>query len=296
MTYGIAICTAAYPQSDLQVEQYVRAAAAALSTMPDAAILIVAEAGYARPDLRELESFGARLHYVSAKSGGVAALRGQMFAAARNLPAEALMFIDYDDMVVADALSRMRDALSADPIAYGDLLIADADGKIGEDCAFGYGHLPRRIDRADMLFDENCLGFSNTAVRRSILLEEDEQVPDALVAVDWWLFTRLMLRGHTGVAVTGPVSAYRQYAGNTLGASRRLTATELGRRLLALEAHYRSFVPADWAAQRLQAIAGYSENPAALNTLLRAMEAEGDSRWWFGNIVSAARRLAQNDG
>lgn len=288
--YQIAICTAAYPQPELQVRQFAAAAAGALAAMPEAAILVVAEAGYSRPDLGELQACGTRLHYVETDVIGAAALRGRMFSAARRLPAQNLMFVDYDDMIMTDALPRVCGALSSVSIAYGDLLVANEGGVSGSTLTFGLNDLPPRIDRAEALFDGNCLGLSNTAVRRDVLLEEDEQIPAGLIAVDWWLFTRLLLRGHTASAVDGPVAAYRQYAGNTLGAPGNLTVPALRSRLAALQAHYRSFAPAEWALKRLALIAGHTDDPTEL---LQAMHEGNGSRWWFGNVVSAARRLAQ---
>jgi len=288
--YRIAICTAAYPQPELRVRQFAQAAARALAAMPDAAILVVAEAGYSRPNLGDLQACGARLQYVETDAGSAAALRGRMFAAARRLPAESLMFVDYDDMIMADALPRVCDALSSEPIAYGDLLVANENGHSSSTLAFGPKDLPSRIDRAEALFDSNCLGLSNTAIRRDILLEEDEQVPAGLVAIEWWLFTRLLQRGHAAIAVNGPVAAYRQYAGNTLGAQDNLTLAGLRSRLAAMQAHYRSFVPAEWALQRLALVNRHAKNPAAL---LQAVQAGNVSRWWFGNVMSAARRLAR---
>ena len=288
--YRITICTVAYPQPELRVRQFAQAAARAVAAMPDAAILIVAEARYPRPDLGDLQTLDTRLHYVDTDAVGAAALRGKLFAAARRFPTEGLMFIDYDDMIIADALPRMSDALSSAPIAYGDLLVTDENGNSGSTLAFGADELPSRIDQAEMLFDGNCLGLSNTAVRRDILLEEDERVPAGLVAVDWWLFTRLLLRGHAAVAVEGPVAAYRQYAGNTLGAQGKLTLAGLQGRLAALQAHYRSFAPAEWARQRLDLVVGCDGDLAAL---MQAVQARNGSRWWFGNVMSAAQQLAR---
>lgn len=271
------ICTAAYPQADLRIRQYAEALLSLLAAREDAEALLVAESGMEMP----AEFAGAeRLHWLPSAAKTPSALRAAMLAAARDKNADWLVFIDFDDKIDVAAAS-MWDALPADAqIGYANMALIGSDGEsLGRRM---FRHMPPHVVAEDLI-SANCLGFSNTAIRRAALHLEDCAVPLGLTAVDWWLFSRLLGRGLIAVHVPGIAAEYRQYDGNLLGARSAEDVAALTRRIEALEAHYRASGRNDWLA-RLGQLRGLRDWPEAL-LRRQAQNEEGD--WWFQSLTRA---------
>ncbi len=271
------ICTAAYPQAALRIQQYADALAALLGAREDVCALVVAEAGMTMPAaLRDIR----RIEWVSSQASAPAPLRGAMLEMARDVAAEWLLFVDFDDRIKPGA-ADLWDRLSSEiQIGYADLDLIDSEGE-----ALGrlmFDHLPDTLVARD-LEAANCLGFSNTALNRQALNAEDCNVPDGLIAVDWWLFSRLLQRGIAAGRIDGVVADYRQYDGNQLGADEAGDASAIERRVIALEAHYRALNNGGW----LNRIKKLRDTPDWPKALLRHQPADGAARWWFQSLTAS---------
>ena len=67
----------------------------------------------------------------------------------------------------------------------------------------------------EFIKDKNIFGLSNTAIK----LEDIKKfiIPDTLIAVDWYIFSLLLIKGNKAVFTNETVSYYRQYEQNTVG-------------------------------------------------------------------------------
>ncbi|MBX3456301.1 hypothetical protein [Ferrovibrio sp.] len=222
-------------------------------------------------------------------------MRAHSLAVGREAGCEAVAFLDYDDVAKPDMLEKYTQAFAnlQTDIAYGDLALLDADGADLGMPMFGES-LPDSINSQAELYDGNMLGFSNTALRTALLEVPDLQPPSAIVAYDWWLFTRLLARGAKALRVTGPVAGYRLHDANTLGSESDPSPADLLRRMKALAAHYAAFQGQNWAASRLSAV----EAAIALLTAGQpvsewAMQSfRGNGGPWFSRLLAGARRMA----
>lgn len=89
----------------------------------------------------------------------------------------------------------------------------------------------------DFILDKNIFGLSNTALKVSILDLDSTTFDSGLVAVDWFLYTKLLLKKYRAVFTNQVQTYYRQYDSNTVGLGIRTSDTILKNRLIKSK-HY----------------------------------------------------------
>lgn len=161
-----------------------------------------------------------RMRLIQTGNGGVAAARNRGLAEAR---ADAIAFLDGDDLYEADYLERMLRALDEHPEA--GFVACDA-------LLFGKG------PRSNTLFSETypiegpvtlerVLSrrvniFTATLVRRRALEDVGGYEPDLRRAEDLDLWIRLLARGWGAVTLAAPLARYRRRPGSLSGDLRPL--------------------------------------------------------------------------
>ena len=226
--------------------------------------------------------------------GTPAAVRGAMLRAGRESDAEVLVFVDMDDVPLADAFHSHLAALSEADFSYGDMGLIDDDGTpLGptffRDCA-----IPERLAGKSgrrALIARNFLGFTNTALRRASLDRSACAIPDGLVAADWWLFTALLRTGRRGAKTAAPVVRYRMHPGNMFGGRPDPNPAAVARRIEIARRHYAALADDPDAAEWEQAYAQLAlkiqetGNPMA-RKIENACAAPGV---WFEDVAQLAR-------
>jgi len=292
----MALVSAVYPQAESRCKQFADSVAKACAQSGKCVVLLVAEADYDPKVARERISSVADLRVIETKlRHNPPALRARSVSAGMEADCSVVAFLDYDDIAEADMLTKYMHAFSdkETDVAYGDLGLLDAEGASLGRLMFGE-HLPSFMNSQADLHDGNMLGFSNTALRSALLNVADAQPPSAIVAYDWWLFTRLLARRAKGLCVAGPVAGYRLHESNTLGDEADPSPADLLRRMKALAAHYAAFEAEDWAASRLSvveaAIALLAADQPIPAQAMRSFCNNGGP--WFTRLLAGARRMA----
>lgn len=183
-----------------------------------------------------------------------ASIRRIMLSQAVYSGADVLIFADMDDMLLANAPNSHITALAEADFSYGDLCLMDAQGHDLKRRFFDGVDVPWSVADVADLQRRNFLGLSNTAIRTDCLPAAAFHVPDDIVAVDWWLFTTLLLAGRRGARTAAPVTRYRQHDVNTLGAVPPATPDALKQRYVIMQRHYRAFRAIPGMAARLSEI------------------------------------------
>jgi hypothetical protein len=235
-----AICTAAYPEAPSYIADYVAGVDAASREHPETELILAVEDGFdasVQVARHVAAHIAVRLEHAPGPTTP-AGLRGLMLAAAAASDADVIVFADFDDRLLPGALRLHANALDEADISYGDMVLVDAAGRRLGRNYFDGAQVPDRVDHSAALLDRNFMGFTNTAVRRSVLCEDACAVPVAAAAADWWLFTVLLAGGRHARRAAAPVVEYRQHEGSTLGAAPAETLARLrARAALALEHH-----------------------------------------------------------
>ena len=177
----------------------------------------------------------------AAPKASIAAVRRAMFAAARITECDAFVFVDMDDVAEPDCLTLHRDALAGADASYGDVRIIAADGREIAASFFAGCDVPASVDSPEPLRRRNFMGLSNTAVRRAGVPTAAYDVPDDVLAVDWWFYSKFLMAGRRANRTRTAVSGYRRHGSNLIGSGQATEAVDLARRCDVVAAHCRHF-------------------------------------------------------
>lgn len=127
---------------------------------------------------------------------------------------DTLIFGDSDDYFSNNRIEYSITLLNDNNIIVNDLTLVNNSGIY---CKY---YLSNRLDNNskisyEFIKDKNIFGLSNTAINLNILdnviFEKD------LIAVDWYLFKKLLQEGNNGIFTNKIETYYRQYENNLTG-------------------------------------------------------------------------------
>ena len=125
-----------------------------------------------------------------------------------------LIFGDSDDCFDPNRVQVCEAMLSDFEIVVNDLSLFNENG-VYDERYFSNRVENRKSIVIDMIIDKNIFGLSNTAIRLDIINNIDFN--SELVAVDWYLFSVLLLKNKSAVFTNEALTYYRQYSDNTVG-------------------------------------------------------------------------------
>lgn len=131
---------------------------------------------------------------------------------------DTCVFTDTDDFYHKDYVNHIVNHLSKmkNKIVFSDLSIYFSK-KNQLQHYFEKCHIPKSVDE-HYLFNKNCIGLGHTGIRTELYDKNMIEFPDELIAVDWWLFTVLMLINKCKACfIDKPLAYYRQHDLNTAG-------------------------------------------------------------------------------
>lgn len=149
---------------------------------------------------------------------------------------DILIFGDSDDYFEKNRIEKSVELLKKNDIVINDLSLFDENG------IYETKYISNRIENnsiidLEFIKDKNIFGLSNTA----ILLNDIDTlvIPNDLIAVDWYIFTLLLLDNKKAIFTNETVSYYRQYNNNTIGI-KGIDLASFKRSIEVKKKHYRS--------------------------------------------------------
>lgn len=134
----------------------------------------------------------------------------------KNAGFDILIFGDSDDYFENNRIETTIRLLGESDIVVNDLTLFDANG-IREPKYLSHRLQNLATIDLDFIKDKNIFGLSNTGVKTSVL--DTLEFDDDLIAIDWYLFSLLLLKGAKAVFSNETQTFYRQYEHNTVGLS-----------------------------------------------------------------------------
>ncbi|MBE0514842.1 glycosyltransferase [Sulfurimonas sp.] len=127
---------------------------------------------------------------------------------------DILIFGDSDDYFEKNRVEKSLEFLKECDIVVNDLTLFDESGVYEEKYL---SHRLENLEVVDFEFikDKNIFGLSNTAIKLKGMRKI--AIPDDLIAVDWYLFSMLLIEGKKAVFTNETISYYRQHQQNTVG-------------------------------------------------------------------------------
>lgn len=127
---------------------------------------------------------------------------------------DILIFGDSDDYFEFNRVEKSLELLKNNDIVVNDLTLFDESG------IYQKMYLSNRLknyQKIDFEFikNKNIFGLSNTAIKLENLTNFN--FPDDLIALDWFIFSKLLIEGKRAIFTNKTVSYYRQHELNTIG-------------------------------------------------------------------------------
>lgn len=123
------------------------------------------------------------------------------------------IFCDFDDYFSMNRISLSIEELNKCDIVFNDLTIF-RDDQIIQANRFSNDFPDSHVISISDLLQKNYLGLSNTAMNLVILDDLELSFDSTLIAVDWYLFSVLMLKGHVAKFTNKAITYYRQHTNN----------------------------------------------------------------------------------
>jgi hypothetical protein len=147
---------------------------------------------------------------------------------------EVIVFADSDDYMANNRVQITVELLSDNEIVVNDLSLF-SNGNVYSENYLSNRLENNRIISINDIRERNFLGLSNTALRVNIL--DNISFSEELIAVDWYLYSLLLINGKRAVFTNETVTYYRQYPGNTVGLG-KVTEEAVKREIEIKKMHY----------------------------------------------------------
>jgi len=136
-----------------------------------------------------------------------------------------LVFSDTDDYFSRSRVGLVRNGLKQYDFIYNELCIVSSERKNIQCDFLSKAGVKLEYSRFSDLLNRNIFGFTNTAV--TVMKLNKLYIPKDLIAVDWWIFSILLLNGCKGGFIPKAKSYYRQSEINLIGIKQRLNDEKL---------------------------------------------------------------------
>lgn len=192
-------------------------------------------------DLSEIREHYSQLNIIElSPEGTIAKNREKLCQFALRNRYDVAIFADVDDYFSNNRFEQSINLLSHYDIVVNDLSSFNEKKEIKNNI------LSNRIYNGDeitldFIRDKNVFGLSNTAIRLSGMRCDNFRFPNSLVAVDWYLFSILLLESKRAVFTNSAVTYYRQYQDNTVGMG-KVTKESIKKSLIVRKVHYQNML------------------------------------------------------
>jgi len=134
------------------------------------------------------------------------------------------------------------------------------------------------------ILDYNLFGLGNTALKVELL--DNLDVPKSNVAMDWWLYTILLINGAKGKFIHSATSFYRQTNINIVGMKKLLDKDRLLYGIDAKTIHYKSILEYSKKCRLDFAVEDYSKKLEEMKALSNAV-ADKEFGEFYINVINA---------
>ncbi|NQV81455.1 MAG: hypothetical protein HQ495_12945 [Alphaproteobacteria bacterium] len=243
---------------------------------------------------------GMKVRFESVNEPGPVSARRTLISTGVTLTSDVLMFSDIDDVLRIGAIDSHLRALSSADFSFGDVLpFPSVDGR-SRPTLFADADVPVNLRDWRTLLHRNFVGLSALAIRRNKVPIHLDQIPDYVIAVDWWLATQLLLAGLRGRQADQPVCYYRTHGKNTLspldgggGVARFVSEVDIMLR------HYKALPRTREGDECLSRLTGVADTIGALSsqTLEPALAKHyGPGTLWFEGTWGIIGELLEGQG
>jgi len=157
---------------------------------------------------------------------------------------EYIIFTDTDDYFSINRIEKSIELLKYYDIVVNDLTTVSNRSNILES-----QYISKRLENLskinlDFIIDKNIFGLSNTAIKTKCL-NGNISFARNLIAVDWYLFSKLLKNGFSAIFNNEAVTFYRIYEGNIIGLSSGINTKKIEKGIDVKLYHYKELSKID---------------------------------------------------
>ncbi len=176
-----------------------------------------------------------------------------------------VIFSDTDDYFSLNRISVSINKLEKYDFIFNEIyLINEIKNVIQESY---YNNLLKKAEYTSYLeiVNRNLFGLGNAAAKVNKL--KDLSIPKEIIAVDWWIFSILLLNKCKGGFIKEAITYYRQHNNNFVGISKKLNKTVLQKGVKTKRIHYKNLLTYCKDHKMKQATEIYNKKLEEINTL-----------------------------
>ena len=169
-------------------------------------------------------------------------LRKELVDISYKLGADVLIFSDFDESVANNRVEEILSNIGNYDFVFNDFFVVDKQlNKIEGDSFFETRNIPNHLLdwREIKLF--NYVGLGSMAINLSSYDYKSMVIPDYIIAVDWFIATKVLVDGGAGMKLTSTFANYRQHDSSFVGFEFSLNRERLAQGLKVKEGHYKYF-------------------------------------------------------
>jgi hypothetical protein len=150
-----------------------------------------------------------------------------------------ITFCDADDLPSPNYVEEILHALKTNDFAFCDLHPFEFDVS-EKSSSFLSNYISSNEILLNDIIDRNLIGLGHSGMKVESVL--NIQLLDELIAVDWYLFSIMMLKGLIGEFIDRPLVNYRQSSLNTVGVIKKVSKESVLRGVNVKEIHYKAML------------------------------------------------------
>ena len=147
-----------------------------------------------------------------------------------------LIFSDIDDYFSNNRISLSMRELENYDFVFNEISLINQNSALIEENYLYQISVVKDVDSFSQILDYNYLGLTHTGINLESL--QNFYIPEDIIAVDWWIFTILLLNGATGKYVDNAKTYYRQSDDNLVGMMKPLNEDRLETGIKVKQVHY----------------------------------------------------------
>jgi len=175
-----------------------------------------------------------------------------------------IIFSDTDDYFSSNRISVSKEKLIKYDFVYNNYILINSSGDIINKYCSSYFKIRRANISFSDIIDKNIIGFGNSGVKVEKL--KNLYIPKEIMAVDWWIYSILLLNSCIGGYIANVINYYRQY-GNNFGVSTNLDKNKLLNGIRVKQIHYKNLLIYCEDCKMKEATKIYSKKLEEINTL-----------------------------
>ncbi len=292
----ISICSAIYDKASPYIDEFLAGINDAISTYGNKGkveLLLVNDGFKDYEKLNKMRDIFPVEIINAPQSVSTAKVRNVLLNYAREYGQEAIVFTDCDDILESTALVEHIKILNKYDFSFGDQILIDQAGNLLGNSLYASWAVPKFTSGISDLINGNFIGFSGAAINKSCLNRTVCDVPDDVIATDWWFFSELLIEGKSGAMTEQPVVKYRQYHGNFHGAHPKPNLKSIKKRVRIAKQHYSNLSEIENVKMYLQYIETLEkaivEDPDAVLAL--ADNESINSEYWYSDVSWIGEQL-----